>query len=257
MLRAFIDDSGSGGDSTWYVLAGYLGTLEGWEAFDSQWTEVLRAHPSVEYFKGSEAQRLRGPWAGVTREQRDSKIDALIEVIGRCARRSICTRLRQRDYDQVVKGNVPPKWDSPYYLLFTILVGAAINIEAIDGEGDDVDFVFDSDQKHQRQFDLMLPPIARMESAYSRFINAVRRDDKESLPLQAADLLAWQTRRFCEPSDEPRRKHFYAARDCPPQENELFILDRQKLVMIVQDMRESAAALAPSLGRSEDVRTWS
>jgi hypothetical protein len=33
-LRAFIDDSGSGGDSPWFVLAGYLGTVEAWEAFD-------------------------------------------------------------------------------------------------------------------------------------------------------------------------------------------------------------------------------
>lgn len=27
MLRAFIDDSGSGGDSPWFVLAGYVGTV--------------------------------------------------------------------------------------------------------------------------------------------------------------------------------------------------------------------------------------
>lgn len=258
MLRAFIDDSGSGGDSTWYVLAGYLGTIRGWDSFDSQWTAVLHSHPYVEYFKASEAESLRreGPWAGITKEQRDAKIDALIEVIGRCARRSICVRIKQVDYDQIVKGNVPRKWDSPYFLLFTTVVGAAIMIEGLDGDYDDVDFVFDSDSRHQRQFGLMLPHLGRMRSTDGRFVGAIRGDEKKLLPLQAADLLAWQTRRFCEPNRQPSRKHFCAARDCPPKKSELFVLDRGKLVGIVKDMHEAAAKIAGSLGRSRDVRTW-
>jgi hypothetical protein len=258
MLKAFFDDSGSGGDSTWYVLAGYLGRIEGWDSFDSQWREVLRTHPRIEYFKASEAESLRldGQWAGVSKVQRDLKIEALIGVIGRCARRSICVRMRQRDYDQVVKGNVPTMWDSPYYLLFTIAVAAAINIERLDGESDHVDFVFDSDQKHQRQFKLMLPPLRKMTSLDGKFVNAVRCDEKKVLPLQAADLFAWQIRRFLEPINEPRRKHFPLARDCPPKEAHSFILDRGKLVEMVRDVHETAARTAVSLGRSPDVRTW-
>ncbi|HEV8415085.1 MAG TPA: DUF3800 domain-containing protein [Bryobacteraceae bacterium] len=258
MLKAFIDDSGSGGDSTWYVLAGYLGTVDGWDSFDSLWAETLHADPYIEYFKGSEAESLRpdGQWAGISKQQRDAKIDALIKVIGQCARRSVCARLRQRDYDDLVKGNVPPMWDSPYYILFTTVVAACINIERLDGESDHVDFVFDSDQRHERQFSLMLPPVSRMQTLDGKLINAVRRDEKKFLPLQAADLLAWQTRRFCEPNNEPTRPHFLAARDCPPKKNELFIMDRAKLSDMVQDMRETAARLAESLGRSPDVRAW-
>jgi hypothetical protein len=51
VLKAFIDDSGSGGDSPWYVLARYLGTVEGCDSFDAQWNEVLHRNPRVEYFK--------------------------------------------------------------------------------------------------------------------------------------------------------------------------------------------------------------
>jgi hypothetical protein len=89
VLKAFIDDSGSGGDSTWYVLAcacrlSSLGTVEGWDSFDSQWTTVLHADPYIEYFKASEAESLRpdGQCAGVNKKQRNPKIDAFIEVIG-------------------------------------------------------------------------------------------------------------------------------------------------------------------------------
>jgi hypothetical protein len=110
VLKAFIDDSGSGGDSPWYVLAGYLGTLDGWNSFDDQWTEVLHQHPRIEYLKSSEAESLRsdGQWAGIGKDQRDAKLDALTDVIARCARRAVCARMRQRDYNDLVKGNIPP-----------------------------------------------------------------------------------------------------------------------------------------------------
>jgi hypothetical protein len=187
MLRAFIDDSGSGGDSPWYVLAGYTGTVEGWGSFDAGWCSVLRAPPQIEYFKSSEAERLhsRSQWAGISEEQRNLKIDALIEVIGRCSRRSICARIRQRDYDQLVKGNIPPRWDSPYYFLLPAIVGAAINIERLDGGSEPVDFVFDSDQKHEKGSRQLLPALMPMRSYHGLLVNYTHRDEKDFLPLQS------------------------------------------------------------------------
>jgi Protein of unknown function (DUF3800) len=219
VLRSFIDDSGSGGDSPWYVLAGYLGTVEGWDSFDAQWSDVLHQPPRIEYFKSKEAERLsrNGPWAGVTKEQRDAKLDALIEVIARCARRSICTRMRQKDYDELVKGNVPPVWDSPYYFLQTIIIGAAINIERLDGESESIDFVFDRDLKHEKGSRKMLPAIRPLQSMYGSLVNVSYQDEKEFLPLQAADLVAWQIRRFFSVK-EPRRKQFDSAQHSLPED---------------------------------------
>ena len=64
-LRAFIDDSGSWGDFPWFVLAGYVGTVEAWDAFDESWRKsLLDGPPKLEYFKSSEAESLRedGQW---------------------------------------------------------------------------------------------------------------------------------------------------------------------------------------------------
>ena len=144
----------------------------------------------------------------------------------------------------------------PYYILLVTAIAAAINIERLDGDQEDIHFVFDSDSAHQKRFDLMLPRVRDMKSLDGRFVNAVRGDEKKTLPLQAADLLAWQTRRFCQSDGGPPREHFNMARDCPPKKNELFIMDRGKLFSMVQDLRQSAAESADSLGRSPDVRTW-
>lgn len=257
MLKAFIDDSGSGGDSPWYVLAGYLGTVEGWHAFDDQWTDVLHQNPRIEYFKSSEAESLRGggQWASVGKDQRDAKLDALIDVIARCARRAVCARMRQCDYNDFVKGEIPPAWDSPYYFLQTFVIGAAINIERIDGESESVEFVFDHDQKHEKRARKMLPALMPMQSMYGSLVNVSYKADQDSPPLQAADLVAWQIRRFFSVK-EPRRKHFDSAQRSLPKEPHTFVVDRVMVKAMITDMSERAAQLADSLGRSPDLTMW-
>jgi Protein of unknown function (DUF3800) len=76
-MKAFIDDSGSGGDSPWFVLAGYLGTTDAWDKFDEPWRAVPDGPPSIGYFKSSEAESLRpdGQWKGIRRK---NAISALI-----------------------------------------------------------------------------------------------------------------------------------------------------------------------------------
>jgi hypothetical protein len=257
MLKAFIDDSGSGGDSPWYVLAGYLGTVEGWDAFDSKWLDVLHEHPYIEYFKSSEAESLRpdGQWAGVSKEQRDAKIDALIGVIGHCTRRAVCAPIRQRDYDELVKGKIPPVWDSPYFFLMPSIISASINIERIDGESESVDFVFDNDQKHEKGSNRLNAALMLMRSNYGSLVNVSFRDEKKFIPLQAADLLAWQIRRrYSVPND--RRRHFEKALDAPQKEAHTFVVDRDKVQWMIAELQKGAAELAESLDRSPDLTTW-
>jgi hypothetical protein len=257
-MKAYIDDSGSGGDSEWYVLAGYLGTVEGWNSFDDAWKHVLSDDPRIGYFKSSEAESLRseGQWASVSKERRDAKIDRLIEVIGRWSRRAICARMKQRVYDDLVKGQIPQAWDSPYYFLLPSVIGASINIERLDGESNPVDFVFDSDTKHKKGFNRLLPSLLPMQSYYGSLVNMIYGDEKQVLPLQAADLLAWQIRRAFSVTGEPRRRHFDAARNSPPEEPHEFIMTRSMVKSMIGEIRMIAANLAPSLGRSPDVRTW-
>lgn len=60
MAFAFVDDSGSGGDSPYYVLAGYSADEATWRAFWGDWQGVLDLSPKLDYFKMSEAESLKG-----------------------------------------------------------------------------------------------------------------------------------------------------------------------------------------------------
>ena len=256
MLKAFIDDSGSGGESPWFVLAGYVGTADGWNAFDPLWLEMLHQHPRIEYFKAVEAERLhpRGQWAGVSVEQRNAKMDGLIRVIARCARRAVSARIRQSDYDQFVKGNVPPMWDSPYYMLQTFVIGAAVGIEQISGDCESVEFVFDEEQRHEKRLVDMLPGLKAMDALRGSLANVSFRNDRNCLPLQAADLVAWQIRRFFS-TNERRRKHFDSSQKSLPEAAENFVVTRAMVKSIVAEMHEKALELL-ALGRIPNVRPW-
>jgi hypothetical protein len=54
------------GDSRCFVLAGYVSTVDKWDAFDALWIDALNTHPRIEYFKASEAESLKGQFAGFT-----------------------------------------------------------------------------------------------------------------------------------------------------------------------------------------------
>src|ERR1035441_10617733 len=113
VLKAFIDDSGSGGDSPWVVLAGYIATADGWGGFDAEWVRVISSDPRIDCFHASEAESRRpdGRWAGVSKVTRDKKIDCLIQVIQKFELQPISVRMRQSEYEQQIKGVIPRYWD--------------------------------------------------------------------------------------------------------------------------------------------------
>ena len=211
MLKAFIDDSGTGGDSEWVVLAGYIATVEDWLAFDDEWQEVLDQEPALKYFKSTEAESLKGQFSGFSKDQRNERIDKFISVIQKRARQAIEVRVRLSYYNSIVRGNLPKVLDDPYYFLFTGFIFAATGMERVFGEGQPVECVFDSSERFGKPSTEFFKSMRTQYGDVIANANVAYRDDKEFLPLQAADLLAWQVRRlFC--SSEPRRPHLTGAR---------------------------------------------
>jgi hypothetical protein len=253
MLRAFIDDSGSGGDSTYYVLAGYLSTVEEWGCFAAEWREELSKNPPLGYFKSSEAESLKGEFAGFSAGIRNARIDRLIEIIRNRALHAISVRMKQKDYDEILRSAIPEDWDNPYFYLFTLMVLALPRSSGIILRMNDrIGVVFDRQSPAKKAS----PTERRAAHIYERaraFIPAAShlgsvsyRDDKGFVPLQAADLLAWQTRRFWCTPDEPKRLHFDAARSTrfPAKE----ILVKRAEVQEILDQWITFQALHPSVG---------
>ena len=216
MPLAFVDDSGSGGDSPYFVLAGYCASEATWEAFWPDWQSVLDLPPKLAYFKMSEAETLRGQFAGFTTEGRAKRVNQFIDVILAHDLQEASIAVPDEYYREILDPLLPGKVANPYYMAFIGLVSALAGLNRHRGSTETTDFIFD-EQKGIESKALKMYHRLKALSPHRQLGRVVYRSDREMLPLQAADLIAWQMRRFrCsfEPvREELRRLHSGSRRE--------------------------------------------
>jgi hypothetical protein len=118
MAWALADDSGSGGDSEYFVLAGYVERESVWTNFSSDWQEILDLEPGLQYFKMSEAESLKGEFSGFTAEERDVRLGQFIDLILKHEPWEVSIAVSEKDYREVLYPVSLNSHASPYYPLF-------------------------------------------------------------------------------------------------------------------------------------------
>jgi hypothetical protein len=206
MPIAVIDDSGSGGDSSHFVLAGFSAELRTWESFTYHWYNALNTQPKIEYFKMNEAQQLRGQFEGFDRSQSDAKVDTLIDIIVGHDLFENAVVIREDDYRQILQPVQHRSDDSPYFITFLAMVSAFTRMYHHIGVTDPVDFQLDR-QDNLRANALRKFATFKRSNPTWQIGRIGFGDDKMLLPLQAADLVAWQTRRFYSSAAGTRRHY--------------------------------------------------
>jgi hypothetical protein len=262
VLKAFVDDSGSG-DTKYFVMAGYLGPVSIWDSFDRQWCSVLADKPAIPYFHAVEAHSLRtdGVWHGICESDREAKIDRLIGVIQASNVQAVYVRLKQSDYNEIFKGKVPEKWDSPYYCLFCSFIGLCgfVLADEFTSEGP-IEFVFDNHEKY-RKYGQEFYEGTRILIQEQTAPNIHFRNDEDFPPLQAADLLAWQVRRaFCNPREE--RRHYYECKKGGWRSHFVWTISAEQLWSWRNEFEQFAQSLLPGIAEEcgveliGDLRPW-
>ena len=215
-IQAYLDDSGSDGQSPHYVLSGFMGCVPDWERFSTAWTAALNQDPKLEYFKAREAQSLKGQFdrsKGWTEELRDERIRICVAAIKQHTAAKIDVVMPQALYDKHVKGKVPKDIDSPYFMCLLAVVEIVVKPlhQASPALNAKIDFIFDNQQKLWRLAENLYQGFKGSGLPYVYLIGEVdHRDDKEVLPLQAADLGAWHSRRrLANPGEMEGRECFH------------------------------------------------
>jgi hypothetical protein len=204
-VGAFIDESGNDGHSPVMVLSALVANIERWKLFSDEWQDELSASPKIKCFKSYDAATLENYFKGFTHEEAEHKTDRLASVILKHIEYGIVELVYNDEFDEIIKGQLywpkgklPRKMNDPYFLLFYGLVKNIIREQF--SRKDKVDFTFDNYNKVGREclrhindgeFTQLLP------DGYKDIIGrAIPGNDEEFLPLQAADLVAGQYRRF-------------------------------------------------------------
>jgi hypothetical protein len=206
MLQAFIDDSKTFGEPRIFVLGGYLATAETWAQFTDEWQRFLRMDPRIEYFKLREAMHQTGEFDG--REERlcIERITLMRNIIEKYDLGEFSIGFLMKDYET---GFVPycgvPVLKNPYYFAAVELgVTLAQNIQGFGFERQNIEFIFDEQVKEKGtlldgwDFALQLnkknPHLVGLFKEDLAHRLPAFRNDKEVLPLQAADMHATYVR---------------------------------------------------------------
>jgi hypothetical protein len=195
MLKAYVDDSCMR-QPPLYVLAGWCATPVVWAAFADDWDAVLRMSPRIEYFKYDEAMGFKGPFHGMSQESRDLKLKLLMSVVDAHRLTGIVTLIPHIIFSQYFGKHPSPDVRNPYFPAVYALITRLLAYNASIGVTDKVEFVFDYQpgsnvmEKIIRAWEtfkkLAPPPMRGMLFEHPPTFQ----DDKDVLPLQAADLHA-------------------------------------------------------------------
>jgi hypothetical protein len=206
LQQGYFDDSGNDAGSHWYVLAGFLASVEQWKSIADAWAEALKRE-ELPYFKMSQAMALDGPFKrGWTAALRDKLILELVDIIAAVNPWRIECFVYRQHFDTFVKGLLESDtFNDPYFVLFyQIVLSVAANAKRI-GWSSDCDFIFDEQGKlgdlAVSKWDWMKQNIERENEGLRSIDVASRlgsppvfRDDIKFQPLQAADMFAWLVR---------------------------------------------------------------
>jgi Protein of unknown function (DUF3800) len=257
IFQAFGDDSGSHQQSPIMVLGVVVGERKRWKVFSDEWWRVLTHSDSLKpfngqiYFSSSQAEALTGCFNGFTRQRADEKVWLLTEVLLSHMNYAMLSTIKWEHFKDIfqagapkLKGRLHNYFKHPYYLCFHDVVGSVLQKQCVEKQGE-VDFIFDEQGKmltrsiqlfqsarSHKDFDPQLRGIAQASQIDSG-------DDKQVLPLQAADLVAWQTRNRSWP--HTGRETGSAKRLVESQKVYFHAINRGELRLTIEYMKYSPA----------------
>jgi hypothetical protein len=206
MLRAFVDESGTGRKDGFFVMGAIVAFAVKWEEFVTPWAEILKAGSPVPYFRASSFRSEE--WRTeqhITKQEADEKTEALARLFTYPPLLfSVCASVKKQDYRAAITGEKLHKgagklgslWlNTPYAYCFHNIV--ALTIETIVNKlgivGDMVDFVFDRNDPLFDAANAMFRGLRnRFEDQQWRTTlgDVIPGNDEVVIPLQAADFLA-------------------------------------------------------------------
>jgi hypothetical protein len=213
VLQACIDDSGEMRGPI-FVLGGLLADSSVWERFSEEWASELKKPIGLSYVKAAEASGLRQQFSigrGWNRQKRDDRISVLCDIIKRHVKVRMHVSVDISQFQNIILprakiyGN--HNGNKPYWLLFHKIIFQIIMIQSTHDDGIPlpVDFIFDDQGAiggdSKRSIVDIYEMLKHIELPNGKrtveFIKSAPafRNDKDFLPLQAADLYAWSVSR--------------------------------------------------------------
>lgn len=236
MIAAYFDESGTHDGSVAVTFAGYSGSPDVWTSFTHEWIALLGQY-GLPYFHMSDYVARVPPYDKFSDQQRIALVSLLIAIINKHDLAGTAVALKRADFGVVLPG-AEGRANDPYYMLMMramvdILLYASVRKQR-------VLFTFDRRQKVAELAGMLHEAMLQVHPWLKAVLSdgTVFGSKEEYVPLQAADLLAYESyRRACDFS-LPERKSFTALR---PTFGELIVMSVAELAFYSIDPKIRSA----------------
>jgi hypothetical protein len=194
-VQVYVDESGWKGQGSFMVMAGLIAESEAWATFATAWQHRLDASPRIAYFKAREAFTLAGEFYNWSKERRDLKAAELSALLNEFQPLAIFGAIELAGFETTLAPKCVKPLTQPYFWLFHVLTVASCRaLLSIGQRSERFEIFFDQQEKFgplsRRWYPLVLDLLEPAEREIMP-IEPTFRSDREHLPLQAADLMAY------------------------------------------------------------------
>lgn len=235
MIKIFIDESGTHNDADVVTVAAYAGRPKAWREWSAEWR---KAKKPIKVFHAVEAANRTGEFEGWTPEQRTELVKKLLPIIASHRVAGAVIGLNKTEFKKATEGrkDLHEALGSPYTTCFHWLVQSLLELLKHNKRTESLKFIHEQnsyEEEARGAFDFI------KESANPNKVpmSLVFGGKQEQMPLQSADILAYEgNHRFRDP-DKPER---------PP-----WTILKPKIVA-VQFGKDNMAKLVESLARATE-----
>ena len=194
-LTAYFDESGTHENSAVIAFGGFISTPERWERFQDEWRGLVKDEYGLDYFHMAEFAHSTGQFKAWTDEtMRRKRLSRLLGVIEKYVIASVGFVLVRRAYDTIISADSREYGGGPYGLLAVKTfadVGEMIRLTGLRGK---VAYVFEEGAKGRDQVERVYRGLKKSQSHLerNRLLDLSFKDKRQCLPLQAADILAYE-----------------------------------------------------------------
>jgi Protein of unknown function (DUF3800) len=198
MMQGYVDDSGGKGQGKVFILSSLFADAEEWAAISDQWDICLKESPSIRYFKMYEADQCNGEFRGFLSHERDEKLKKLCRIINTPKITELSLTLDLEDFSTMWAPQLGRPACEPYFIPFQFMNQIAGHEVLRQGKTEPCEIFFDEQVIFGPRAKAWYPIVKASAEPHVRAVMPVEpffRSDRETLPLQAADLTAWMHRR--------------------------------------------------------------
>jgi len=199
MLAAYFDDSGTHGTSKVVVLGGVFGNQFQWEYFSELWKRKLDnpcpGKLPLRRFHMTDCQNSQHEFAGWKRHETDFLVRELGQIVLKCGLWGYAAAVSRADWDDLITGDVRRMiGDAEGFCIRNVYIRTLRWARQFGGDKN-IAFVFDSrphrEKENTRVFDIF-QWFQDNQQQNPQLVSATFASSYKILPLQAADLVAWE-----------------------------------------------------------------